>query len=478
MFQSSLFTNFLSLSSPMTLVALAMLFVTFAVMKFGEKKKISFPKRMILSLVMGVVLGVLLQAISGFPDADGIKNTVWLQQTITWYGLFGRAFVSFIRMLVIPIILVSMIRVILTLKSDFNLKALVSRTLFWLMATTGIAAIVGIVLSLSVNLGSSMVVVSGDRVSREVNNIVNIFIGLIPSNPIGAMVEYNVVAVVIFASMVGSAARFMRTKEKYKPSMDLFADFIESLYRIIMSMAMTVIKYMPYGVIALMATTLASYGVSALADALTFIIIIYVATAVMIVIYIVLIALHGLNPIVFLKKSASAWLMAFSSRSSVGSLPMTISTLEDKLGVNNGTANFVASLGSTAGMNGCAGYFPAMVAILIGTVAGVPMDLSFFIMVVIVAMLGSLGIAGIPGSATMAASIMLSGIGLSEYFGFLAIVLAIDPIIDMARTMINVAGAMTSAICVDKELGLLNVEAYNSFDVKNTESLDNSDKKD
>ncbi|MGL4561497.1 MAG: cation:dicarboxylate symporter family transporter, partial [Brevinema sp.] len=102
-------------------------------------------------------------------------------------------------------------------------------------------------------------------------------------------------------------------------------------------------------------------------------------------------------------------------------------------------------------------------AILVGTAVGVPMNADFFIMVVVVAVLGSLGIAGIPGAATMAASIMLSGIGLSQHFGLLAIVLAIDPIIDMARTMINVAGAMVSAVCVDKELGSLNEKVYNDM---------------
>ncbi len=465
MFDSPLFTNFLSLSRPLTFLSLAILIVLFLVMRVLEKRKVSFSVRMIVALVLGIGLGVLVQAIAGFPSSNEIKESVWLTETITWYGLFGRAFVAFIRMLVIPIIFVSMIRVILSLKSDFNIKALVGRGVFWLLVTTGIAAIVGIVLALSVNLGSHMITVDGTRTSRDVKNIVDVLIGLIPSNPIGSMVSDNVVGLVIFSSMIGMAARFMRTKDKYKKYMDMFADFMEGLYRIVMSMAMTIIKFMPYGVIALMARTLASYGVSALSDALTFIIIIYVASIVMIVVYMILISLHGLNPITFLKKCGAAWLMAFSSRSSVGSLPMTISTLENKLGVNNGTANFIASLGSTAGMNGCAGYFPAMVAILIGNIANIQMDISFYIMVVIVAMLGSLGIAGIPGSATMAASIMLSGIGLSDYFGFLAIVLAIDPIIDMARTMINVAGAMTSAVCTDKELGTMDVEKYNSSSV-------------
>jgi len=493
MFQSPLFVDFLKLSESMTLIALFLLIGSFTIIKIIEKKKLDFSIRMGVALILGIGLGILIQAIAGFPDPEVLKTKIWIQETIIWYDLFGQSFIGFILMLVIPIIMISMIRVILNLSSNLNIKSLVQRTLFWLLFTTGIAATVGIILSIIVNLGHNMMITESVQTlqggvaesitehtvgfsaakprmfAREVSSIVDVLLGLVPSNPIKAMVENNVIAVVIFASLIGSSARIMRSKDKYKPVMDNFASIIEASYRIIMSMAMTVIKFMPYAVIALMSRTLISYGFSAIQEALVFIILIYIASAIMIIIYMILIGIHGLNPFVFLKKSVSAWLMAFSSRSSVGSLPMTISTLENRLGVNNGTANFVASLGSTSGMNGCAGYFPAMVAVMVAVMTGTTIDISFIIMVIVVAILGSLGIAGIPGSATMAASIMLSGIGLNQHFHLIAIVLAIDPIIDMARTMINVAGSMTCAICVDKELGTLNIEEYNDMNLLKNE---------
>ena len=464
MFETALFTNFLKLSQSMTILSLGLLGLSFFIMYFIEKKKVSFSIRMLVALVVGVTLGFVIQGIAGFPSPEEIKNTPWIQETITWYAFFGNAFVSFIRMLVIPIILSSMIQVILTLKSDFNISSLVKRTLFWLMFTTGIAASVGVILALMTNLGAQVSIVETTRVSRPVVDLSNILLNLIPSNPAKAMVDNNVIGIVIFASLIGSSARIMRSKEKYQKVMDLFADFIDASYRIVMSMAMTIIKFMPYAVIALMSRTLISYGLIAIQEALLFIVLIYLASFIMLGVYFILLSFHGLNPITFFKKSFPALLMGFSSRSSIGSLPMTISVLEKKLGVNTGTANFVASLGSTMGMNGCAGYFPAMVAIMIAIMTGTPIDTSFIVMVVIIAMVGSLGIAGIPGSATMAASIMLAGIGMSEYFGLLAIVLAIDPIIDMARTLINVAGAMVSAVCIDKELGTLDMVQYNSKD--------------
>ncbi|MGL4676097.1 MAG: cation:dicarboxylate symporter family transporter [Brevinema sp.] len=462
MFSSPLFTVFLKLSQPITLVTLSILALAFILIYLLEKKKIDFSLRMFVALLLGISIGVLIQALSGFPDSNTISSTVWLQETIAWYGFFGSTFVSFIRMLVFPIILISLIQVIITFKSDLKFSTLVRNTLFWLMFTTGIATIIGITLALMTNLGANIVVENTSRQGRQVIDIIGVLLNIIPSNPIKAMNDDNVIAIVIFASLIGSSARIMRSKEKYQRVMDLFADLIDASYRIVMSMAMTIIKFMPYGVVALMSHTLISYGLTAIQQALLFIGLVYLASLIMCFIYCVLLLAKGLNPITFFKKSMPALLMAFSSRSSIGSLPMTISTLEEKLGVNTGTANFVASLGSTMGMNGCAGYFPGMIAIMVAIMTGVPIDASFILMIVIIAVLGSLGIAGIPGSATMAASIMLTGIGMGDQFHLLALVLAIDPLIDMARTMTNVNGAMVSAVCIDKKLGTLDLKNYNS----------------
>lgn len=462
MLSSPLFTDFLRLSAPMTYMSLGLLFISFVIINILEKRKISFSLRMLIGLILGVGLGVLIQVIANFPDSETIKSTTWIQETITWYGLFGSAFVSFIRMLVFPIVIVSLIQVIITLKSDFQIGKMVKHAIFWLLFTTGIATIIGIGLALITNLGGDITSVTTSRNSREVNDIVNVLLNLIPANPIKAMNDNNVIAIVIFASLIGSSARIMRSKEKYQRVMNIFADFVDASYRVVMSMSMTIIKFMPYGVIALMSRTLISYGLVAIQQALLFIGLIYASALLMMIVYAIILLLKGLNPIIFFQKSLPALLMAFSSRSSVGSLPMTVSTLEEKLGVNTGTANFVASLGSTMGMNGCAGYFPGLIAVMVGVMTGATIDSSFIIMVIIVAVLGSLGIAGIPGSATMAASIMLVGIGMSEHFHLLAVVLAIDPLIDMARTMSNVAGAMVSAVCVDKELDLLDINQYNN----------------
>ena len=226
---------------------------------------------------------------------------------------------------------------------------------------------------------------------------------------------------------------------------------------------------MPYAVIALLARTIISNGIPAIVEVSSFVLAIYLATILMLAVHIVIVMVHGISPITFIKKALGTWLLAFTSRSSVGTLPMTISTLTVRMGVNTGTANLVGSLGSTMGMNGCAGFFPALLAVMVAHMVGINTDIQFYIMLVIVVVIGSIGIAGIPGTATVAATVVLSGMGMAEYFPLIGMVLAVDPIIDMARTLANVSGAMTAAIATDHEVQLMNMDIYNDPNV----TLDN-----
>ena len=182
------------------------------------------------------------------------------------------------------------------------------------------------------------------------------------------------------------------------------------------------------------------------------------------------VAVFGMNPFTYVKKCTSLLLLAFTSRSSVGCLPVTISTLTNKLGVTESTASFVGSFGTTAGMQGCAGIFPALTIVFVTHMSGHSIDMTMFAMAIIVVAISSLGIAGIPGTATMAASVGLSGTGLAALFPLINPILAIDPIIDMPRTMLNVIGSVTNALMVDKSLGLINMDTYNDPNAGNEAS--------
>ena len=234
-------------------------------------------------------------------------------------------------------------------------------------------------------------------------------------------------------------------------------------------MALLILDYMPWAVMALLANTIAQRGLSSILEVGKFIIALYIAAAIQFVIQLILLIVNGLNPVVYMKKSFATMLMAFTSRSSVGCLPMTIETLTKKLGVDQGTASFVAGFGTTAGMQGCAGIFPALLIIYVCNVTGTPIDITMIVMTIFVVTIGSLGIAGIPGTATMAASVGLSGVGMGAQFAMVSPILAIDPIIDMPRTMLNVTGSLTNALVVDKLMGSLNEKDYNDMSLNTLE---------
>ena len=219
---------------------------------------------------------------------------------------------------------------------------------------------------------------------------------------------------------------------------------------------MTVIKFMPYAVVALLANTITARGTSALYTVLDFIIALYICVALMLIVHLIIIAFCGINPITYIKNVSEALILAFTSRSSLGTLPVTIECLTNNVKVNEGVASFVGSLGSNMGMNGCAGIYPALMAITIGNMAGVEMDISFYIMLLVIITISSLGIAGLPGSATMAVSVVISGMGMGGYFPLAGGIIAIDPILDMGRTMLNVNGTMTSTVAVAKSMNEIN----------------------
>ncbi len=453
------FKEFLMISELKTILFLGILVLLFTVMNKFQKKKIDFSKRMLIGTGIGLLLGVLIQVVSGFSSNP--MEITFVKETTKWYGLIGNGFIDLIKMLVIPLVMVSIVHVIINMKEGANIGKLTKNSIIVTMVMVVIAVIVGLAVGMIFNVGSGMSVSSGSSEIKEVKTVVDTLRGLLPANPVEAMVNVNIIALVIFSVFFGLGAN--RMKKKYYEVIKPFLDMINALHKIIMSVAMTIIKYMPYAVIPLLANTIAQRGISSILDVGIFIVALYTAVVIMFIIQLIALALFGYNPLIYLKKAISVMVLAFTSRSSVGCLPVTIETLVDKMGVNDGTASFVAGFGTTAGMQGCAGIFPALLLIFVANVTGMQIDFTFIGMAIIVVTLGSLGIAGIPGTATMAASVALSGVGMASSFPLVSPILAIDPIIDMGRTLINVTGALTNAMIVDKILGEVNMEQFKNM---------------
>lgn len=460
--ESSFLSQFLMITDLKTVIFIAVLIGTFFIVKQFEKKKVKFSTRTIYATIIGLILGVIIQLVAGLPENPA--EVTWLQEVTKWYGLFGSGFMDLLKMLVVPMVFVSILRVIINMGEGDDLGKLTFKSLGMLLMTTALAAIVGIIVGNVMKLGvGTDVVATADTELREITPLVDTLRGLLPSNPVASMADGNIVAIIIFATFLGLAVK--RLSKKYLDIIKPFIDLVEAFYKIIVSVAMTVIKFMPYAVVALLANTITARGLASMISVVQFIVALYISVAIMFVIHLIIIALNGLNPITYIKNAAEPLLLAFTSRSSLGTLPVTIEALTDKQGVEEGVASFTASLGANMGMNGCAGIYPALMAVTIANMAGVEMNASFYAMLLVVITISSLGIAGLPGTATMAVSVVLSGVGIGSYFPLAGGILAIDPILDMGRTMLNVNGSTTTAVIVGKSLKKLDKEVFNGASV-------------
>ena len=460
--ESSFLSQFLMITDLKTVIFIAVLIGTFFIVKQFEKKKVKFSTRTIYATIIGLILGVIIQLVAGLPENPA--EVTWLQEVTKWYGLFGSGFMDLLKMLVVPMVFVSILRVIINMGEGDDLGKLTFKSLGMLLMTTALAAIVGIVVGNVMKLGvGTDVLATADTELREITPLVDTLRGLLPSNPVASMADGNIVAIIIFATFLGLAVK--RLSKKYLDIIKPFIDLVEAFYKIIVSVAMTVIKFMPYAVVALLANTITARGLASMISVVQFIVALYISVAIMFVIHLIIIALNGLNPITYIKNAAEPLLLAFTSRSSLGTLPVTIEALTDKQGVEEGVASFTASLGANMGMNGCAGIYPALMAVTIANMAGVEMNASFYAMLLVVITISSLGIAGLPGTATMAVSVVLSGVGIGSYFPLAGGILAIDPILDMGRTMLNVNGSTTTAVIVGKSLKKLDKEVFNGASV-------------
>lgn len=284
-------------------------------------------------------------------------------------------------------------------------------------------------------------------------------VSLLPANPFLDFTgdrATSTIAVVLFAIFMGfSFVRLMQRNpesgEKIRTGIIALNDWVMQLVKIILALT-------PYGILAIMASTVATSNFQAIYDLGLFVVASYAALLTMYLVHLLLIGLTGLNPLQYFKKTAEALLFAFTSRSSAGTLPLNIQTQRTRLGVPASIANFSGSFGLSIGQNGCAGIYPAMLGIMIAPAAGVEINAQFIITLIAVTVIASLGIAGVGGGATFAAIIVLSTMNLP--IALAAVLISIEPLIDMGRTAVNVSGSMTAGTITAKTNRSLDKNVY------------------
>ena len=405
----------------------------------------------------GSLFGLGLQLIFG-------EGNPAVNQTLDWVKVVGSGYVGLLKMVIMPLVLVSMISAVVKLEKGGSLGKISGLTIGVLLFTTAISAIIGIGIAHVFGLSAEgltegaretarIAVLESRSASVSDLTIPQMLISFIPTNPFADLTgarSTSIIAVVIFGVLSGIAARkVMIEKEESASSI---RSFVENAQFVVMRLVKMIMALTPYGVAALMAKVVATSSASDILNLLSFIVASYVAIALMFVVHGVLVSFVGVSPKEYFTKILPVLTFAFTSRSSAATIPLNVEAQIEKLRVPPAIANLSASFGATIGQNGCAGIYPAMLAVMVAPSVGIdPLSIHFIVSLVAMITISSFGIAGVGGGATFAALIVLPAMGLPVTIA--ALLISIEPLIDMARTALNVSGAMTAGTITSRILG-------------------------
>lgn len=440
------------------------LLVLIGVLYMMHSKKVSFSKRVFTGLGLGIAYGIILQLSYG-PTSEVLLASV------PWFNLVGIGYVKLLQMIVMPLVFISILAAFTKVTIGKNFGKMAGRILGLLIGTTAIAATVGIAVTLLFGLDASDIVQGEAELSRGVSieesaegvadrALPEQLLDLFPANPFldftGAR-STSTIGVVIFAAFLGFA--YLTLTRKDPDNAATVKKGIDAIYSLVMGIVRIVLRLTPYGILAIIARTVATSDFGAIYSLGEFVLASYVALAIMFGIHLIIITLSGLNPLTYVKKAGDVLLFAFTSRSSAGALPLNINTQTNRLGVPDGVANFAGSFGLSIGQNGCAGIYPAMLAVMIAPSVGQPIDAQFIFTLIVIVAISSFGVAGVGGGATFAAILVLSALDLP--IALAGLLISVEPLIDMGRTAVNVSGSMTAGVTTARLSGELDTEMYN-----------------
>ncbi|PNH90697.1 L-cystine transporter [Vibrio diazotrophicus] len=422
-----------------------------------QQKKHSLSRLVLLGLVSGSLFGLGLQLIFG-------EGNPAVNQTLDWVKVVGSGYVGLLKMVIMPLVLVSMISAVVKLEKGGSLGKISGLTIGVLLFTTAISAISGIGIAHVFGLSAEgltegaretarIAVLESRSASVSDLTIPQMLISFIPTNPFADLTgarSTSIIAVVIFGVLTGIAARKVMIEREESASS--IRSFVENAQFVVMRLVKMIMALTPYGVAALMAKVVATSSASDILNLLSFIVASYVAIALMFVVHGVLVSLVGVSPKEYFTKILPVLTFAFTSRSSAATIPLNVEAQIEKLRVPPAIANLSASFGATIGQNGCAGIYPAMLAVMVAPSVGIdPLSIHFIVSLVAMITISSFGIAGVGGGATFAALIVLPAMGLPVTI--VALLISVEPLIDMARTALNVSGAMTAGTITSRILG-------------------------
>lgn len=426
----------------------------------------TFGFQIIAALVLGVALGWVALAMGPVNAGTDAESPNWLTSTL---DTVGSSFVTLLRAIVPPLIFAAIVASVANLQNVANGARLAWRTLMWFAITALISVVIGIGLGLVLQPGNHTTISLDDaKEPGRTGSWTDFLDGLIPGNPLGlgastsaaedgslsTSVSFNVLQIVVIAIVVGIAV--LRTGSKAQP----FLTFVRSALAVIQKVLWWVIRLAPLGTLGLVGNAVASYGWDSLASLGRFAIAVYVGLAlVLFVVYPVILRANGLGVARWFRGAWPAIQLAFVSRSSIGTLPVTQRVTERNLGVPSEYASFAVPLAATTKMDGCASIYPAISAIFVAQIFGIDLSVLDYVLIAFVSVVGSAATAGLTGAIVML-TLTLSTLGLP--LAGVGLLLAIDPILDMGRTAVNVAGQTLVPTIVAKREGILDRAQYDT----------------
>ncbi|MCB1561160.1 MAG: dicarboxylate/amino acid:cation symporter [Xanthomonadales bacterium] len=416
----------------------------------------SLTLKIVLGMTLGIVVGLLfnLAALFGLVSADG---TLWALVIDGLFGAVGKIFVASLQMLVVPLVFVSLVCGTSALSNPKQLGRIGGKALAMYVATTALAVSFALFLATLVQPGKGIDIGEATFTAKTAPPVMDVIIGMVPKNPIQAMAEGNMLQIIVFSILFGLAITLAGAAgKKVRNGFDALNSVVMRLVNLLMAIA-------PYGVFALIAVVLATLGWDVLKDFLVYFLLVLSALLVhLFVTYPILLTfLARLSPLVFLRKMRAAMLFAFSTASSNATLPVTLHSVEKKLGAGNSVSSFTVPLGATINMDGTA-IMQGVATVFIANAYGQDLSAAQLLTVVLMATLASIGTAGVPGVGLIMLAGVLTQVGLPvEAIG---LVLGVDRLLDMTRTAVNITGDAMVTCVVAKSEGDFDLDTFNDPD--------------
>lgn len=422
-------------------LALLAALVLIGILALMAKKEIDFGIRTITALGLGLGLGILF------------RGKLDLVQPI------GKIYVSLISAFVLPLLFFGVVSSISALDNIHRLKSIGIKSVAWLTANTAIASGLTVVTALMLFVGKGAEVsLPTDYVPKEVPAFTQVLIDLFPKNIVAQASSNAIVPVILFSVIIGVALVSLSSENEKdaKP----FKDFIDSGSKIIYRVISFIIELTPYAVLALVASAVSNNGPDKLLPLLSVLLIAYALCFVQtfIVSGVMIAFVAKLNPIKFFKHIWPAQVVAFTSQSSIGTIPVTVKSLKNS-GVSESIASFVAPLGANMGMPGCAGIWPTLLAVFAINALGIEYSVSQYVILIALTTVVSIGTVGVPGTSTITTTAVFAAAGLP--IEIIVLMTPISSIVDMARTATNVTAAATSSLLVAKSENEFDIDKYN-----------------